>query len=87
MSVIATFDTARSAVQARIANQPAHYSRIVGKDENLHQVLLEAIEHGCHVWTDPELKKTVICRNKPAVGKYNKVHANYRMPVFGPEAA
>ena len=63
----------------------ADYFRIVRPTENLQAVHLEAINSGCHVWTNGH-SKTVISKKCP-VGM-RKLCAGYRFPTdHSPEAA
>ena len=74
------------------------YSRIVRADENLHEVLAEAIEHGAYVWANSAKQRTCINTSMPNGEGWAKVHGTYSMPMvqqfvestdddFGPEAA
>jgi len=72
------------AQQQAILDMRPHYSRIVGADENLHEVMLEAIEHGAYVWANPAKKRTCINTSMPNSKGWMKVHGTYSMP---PEAA
>jgi len=57
-----------------------HYSRIVGCNENLHEVMLEAIEHGAYVWANPAKQRTCINTSMPNSKGWMKVHGTYTMP-------
>jgi hypothetical protein len=54
---------------------PAAYNRIVRSDELLADVHFEAQMRGCFLWADSELRRAVICLNKPNKS-YVKVNAN-----------
>jgi hypothetical protein len=65
------------ATQAQsLALANATYTRIVQGTELLADVHEEAQQHGCKVWANPELRKTVICKNRPGdKDSYIEVHA------------
>jgi hypothetical protein len=61
------------------------YNRIVKPTEDLHEVMHEAIQHGCYVWTNRR-NRTVISKVCPL--GYYKVPATYRLPTdFPPNEA
>lgn len=69
------------------ANALVGVIRIVGGDENLHEVMQEAKSQGKFVYANPDKQRTVIASCKPGLGWY-KVHGVHRMPSFDdPEAA
>lgn len=57
-----------------LALNNATYTRIVRGDELMADVQFEAEMRGCKVWGDPELRKTVICMNRPNEN-YILIHA------------
>lgn len=67
--------------RAMLDMRPA-YSRIVRSDENLHDVLAEAIEHGAYVWANSSKQRTCINTSMPNGEGWVKVHGTYSMPVI-----
>jgi hypothetical protein len=79
---------ASQAQSLALAN--ATYTRIVQGNELLADVHEEAQQHGCKVWANSELRKTVICKNRPGDNdSYIQVHvkAGRVHQVFGPKEA
>lgn len=64
--------------------QNANVMRIVGRDELLHKVMLEAISIGAYVFSDGR-SRTVIAKRAPE--GFRKVHATMGLPDFEPKAA
>jgi hypothetical protein len=68
--------------------QRANVIRIVGKDETLVSVMLEAIRQGAYVFTD-QINRTVIAKKAPP--GFKKVHGGlnggFNLTDLDPEAA
>jgi hypothetical protein len=64
------------------------YSRIASANERVHDLLLEAVAHGCYVFAHKSMSRVVITKKQPS-RDYEKLHGGVRgMQEFtGPEAA
>lgn len=79
------FNLMSAGLQAQAVSIGKFY-RIVSATENLHDVLLEAIENRAFVWANITTQKTVISTGKPD-GDWRKIQAAEVSHNLSPEAA